>query len=191
MWYNLLRIIKNKNLEVVQIKELANKIKDEQTRNNVLLALDSLPEYFWTIPASSTGKYHPSFSLGDGGLVRHTKFAVEVALELFNISDFTSEEEDCIISALLLHDGLKCGNNGKHTDKSHPILMREFLLELWKDWDYWQRCIIVNCIASHMGLFDEKGLLPKPSNEIEKFVHMCDYLASRKIYDKYYTKEGV
>ena len=39
-------------------------------------AIISLPDYFFEIPASSTGKYHPSYALGTGGLVRHTKAAV-------------------------------------------------------------------------------------------------------------------
>ena len=48
-----------------------NYIKDENFRNNIEKILNSLPEYFWKVAASSTGKYHPEFSLGEGGLVRH------------------------------------------------------------------------------------------------------------------------
>ena len=38
---------------------------------------EETPDYFWTDGASSSGKYHPQFSQGEGGLVRHTK-AVEI-----------------------------------------------------------------------------------------------------------------
>ena len=42
--------------------------------------LDELvPDYFYDVPASSTGKYHPWYSLGYGGLVRHTKAVVMFA----------------------------------------------------------------------------------------------------------------
>jgi len=169
------------------MRDLANKIADKTIREKTLIAIDNLPDYFWTMAGSTTGKYHPSFSLGEGGLFRHTKFAVEIAIELFNISKFDQTEKDCIISALLLHDGMKCGSNGKHTDKLHPIIMKEFLNELWKDWDSVNKDVILNCIASHMGKWDEKGSLPTPSNEIEEFVHKCDYLGSRKLYDRYYN----
>lgn len=41
------------------------------------------------------------------------------------------------------------------------------------------------CIASHMGQWNTdyksgKEILPKPSSPLQKFVHQCDYLASRK-----------
>ena len=31
-----------------------------------------VPDYFWVMPASSTGKYHPDQDAGVGGLVRHS-----------------------------------------------------------------------------------------------------------------------
>ena len=42
-------------------------------------------------------------------------------------------------------------------------------------------------ISSHMGPwnqdFNGNEVLPKPSNKFQRFVHMCDYLASRKVID--------
>jgi hypothetical protein len=44
--------------------------------------------------------------------------------------------------------------------------------------------MVSNAIASHMGEWNtnkrSSTTLPKPSDKIGKFVHMCDYLASRK-----------
>ena len=34
---------------------------------------DKIPDYFYEVPASSTGKNHPSFDHGTGGLLRHTQ----------------------------------------------------------------------------------------------------------------------
>ena len=51
-------------------------IKNKKYIDNLKIMIELLPDYFFNVPASSTGKYHPEFSLGDGGLVRHTKFAV-------------------------------------------------------------------------------------------------------------------
>ncbi|MCD3326841.1 hypothetical protein G8V02_07945, partial [Clostridium botulinum D/C] len=44
---------------------------------------------------------------------------------------------------------------------------------------------IVKAIRSHMGEWNKdyrtkKEVLPLPKTRIERFVHMCDYLASRK-----------
>lgn len=155
-------------------------------KNNEILimteqAINILPEYFFKIPASSSGKYHPSFSLGEEGLYRHTTFAVAMAVNLFNIVEFTQDEKDCIVSALILHDGFKQGRlGGGHTEKLHPIICGNELDKLWKDYNNTYKDIIINAVACHMGNFNEKGKLPKPITKLEKFVHMCDYLSSRR-----------
>jgi len=166
------------------MKEFIKKIKNKEVREATELVVDNLPEYFYKIPASSSGKYHPSFSLGEGGLYRHVKFATEVALNLFNIIEFSTIEKDIIISSILLHDGLKQGLKGTgHTVKTHDDLMAKHLTELWKD-DFEGREKIINCVKSHMGQWCTTR---KPIGKLEKFVHTCDYLASRKFYDKYYN----
>ena len=38
---------------------------------------------FWTMPASTSGKYHPAHSLGQGGLIRHTRAVVLFAVRVF------------------------------------------------------------------------------------------------------------
>ena len=37
--------------------------------------IEEIPSYFWSVGASSTGKHHPEFSSGDGGLARHSLMA--------------------------------------------------------------------------------------------------------------------
>ena len=64
-------------------KEL-NFIKNDRIRKSLETMLKKLPDYFYEVPASSTGKYHPSFALGNKGLLRHTKVAVRIAHELLN-----------------------------------------------------------------------------------------------------------
>lgn len=46
-------------------------------RKFVQTMLPAVPPYFYTVPASSTGKYHPRYTLGSGGLLRHTKAAIK------------------------------------------------------------------------------------------------------------------
>ena len=59
-------------------------INNDSYRNDAMYLLDALPDYFYEIPAASTGKYHPQYAQGDGGLVRHTKAAVRMAYELLS-----------------------------------------------------------------------------------------------------------
>ena len=170
-----------------------NYIKDKRIKNSLITMLDRLPDYFYEVPASSTGKYHPSFSLGKGGLVRHTKAAVRIAKELFedsSLNNFTQNEKDLIIFAITLHDGLKSGKTkSEYSLFEHPILMSNYIkenendLELDKD----EIDLVCRCIATHMGPWTKnyKGeeVLSPPKDKYQRFVHMCDYLASRKFLD--------
>ena len=169
-------------------------IKNPRYKENVRIYLDLLPDYFYEIPASSTGKYHPSFALGDGGLVRHTKVAVKMANELVNskvIGDvFNDDEKDLIIFSLLLHDGLKEGVvKEKYTRFDHPLLIANFIKEnkdktTLKDNEIE---MLSSMVAAHMGEYNTNPysdvILPLPKNKFEKMVHMCDLLASRKFLD--------
>lgn len=84
------------------------------------------------VPASSTGKYHPSYALGEGGLLRHTKAAVRIAYELLSdplIGDkYTERERQLMLIALMLHDGLKSGmEHSKYTKVEHPLLAAKYV----------------------------------------------------------------
>ena len=96
-------------------KELSY-IKNKNYIESAKKMIELLPDYFFSIPASSTGKYHPEFAQGDGGLVRHTKVAVRMCYELTNNNSigysFTSDEKDLMMIALIMHDGCKSGCRG-------------------------------------------------------------------------------
>lgn len=163
-----------------------NKIKNPDIKKNVKAAFESLPEYFHKVAASSTGKYHPKFSLGEGGLVRHTQCALDIAVSLFVITGGLEEKDkDIIIGSLILHDGLKHGlNNSPHTVKKHDDIMSDWLFDFWKDRKFEGKYKIISCIKSHMGQW---ATSTKPTQKLQRFVHFCDYIASRKFWDKYYN----
>lgn len=172
-----------------------NYVKDENLRSDLKTLIELLPDYFFEVPASSTGKYHPDFALGDGGLVRHTKAAVRFAYELLSNNTvgikFSPHDKDLIIMALTLHDGLKSGlNHDKYTKFDHPLLMSKYIMEnkdkLKMSVDDIRK--ICSMIESHMGewtydSYNKREVLPKPKTAEQRFVHMCDYLASRKFID--------
>ena len=168
-----------------------NYIKDNRIRESTKFLLDKLPDYFYTMPASMSGLHHPEFSLGKGGLVRHTKAAVRIAIELFrdnvfNTFEFNEHSQDLILMALLLHDGFKQGKvESGHTAFDHPLIAAEFVFQnITKlSMNQLDTLQVRRLIASHMGPWniDERGnkILPLPVRYDEKFVHACDYLASR------------
>lgn len=170
-------------------------VKDSSRRKDLETLIELLPDYFFKIPASSTGKYHPAFSLGEGGLVRHTKVAVRIAYELLNNhtvgAKFDERDQDLIIMALVLHDGLKSGlEHSKYTKFDHPLLVSKFIMEhrekLSMEIDDVRK--MCSMIESHMGewtydSYHKKEVLPKPRTAEQRFVHMCDFLASRKFLD--------
>ncbi len=180
-------------------KELAW-IEDNAKREWCASALEALPDYFYAVAASSTGKYHPDYALGEGGLVRHTKAAVTIAHDLLSLEmygRYSPAERDNILCALMLHDGMKHGRKGgRYTVFRHPLDIVDFLREgdEWSDYmseeDFNQIC---EGIASHMGgnwnVDQRTGMeLPKPLSAFQKFVHQCDYLASRKYLEVNFDK---
>lgn len=177
--------------KVAVFKRELKYIRNDSYRNDVMYLLDSLPDYFFEIAAASTGKYHPAYAQGEGGLVRHTKSAVRMAYELLSDpaigNKYTTDEQDLMMIALLLHDGLKLGKEkSKYTKFDHPLLAGEFIKENKSNLNFSDEEIkfLVDAIASHMGPwtkdYDGNEVLPYPKTKYQNFVHMCDYLASRK-----------
>lgn len=180
-------------------KEL-NYINNEIFRKIIATFLDTVPDYFQEVPASSSGKYHPFYALGRGGLVRHTKAAVKIAEDLlsldYNKNIFPQFYHDVIISSLIIHDCYKQGTNdsgSRHTEVLHPKICAEEFLKYVNNSITDLSLSDVNkidlhrfknrvtaCVESHMGQWNVDGKLPIPDDDMSYFVHMCDYLASRK-----------
>ena len=166
-------------------------IKSDRIRKSCLAMINVLPEYFFEIEASSTGKYHPKYALGKGGLVRHTKAAVRIAYDLLGdacIGDkYTQDEKDLMIMALILHDGVKSGvPKERYTRFDHPIMMGQMIMDNEENMELEMEEIefLDDVIKTHMGPWttDYNGaeILERPKTKYQNFVHMCDFLASRK-----------
>ncbi len=166
-------------------------IKNENYRNNLNILLDLVPDYFYEVEASSTGKYHPKFALGEQGLIRHTKVAVRIGKEVLSLECmkdyFSNREKDLMLIALILHDSMKLGNpREKYTRFDHPLLAGKLIKENQVKTTFTDIEVkfLINAIASHMGEWNTNAysdvVLPKPRTKFQIFVHICDYLASRK-----------
>lgn len=106
----------------------AQVIKSPDIRRFTLEALDTADPRFWTIPSSSSGRYHPPEDQGEGGLVRHVIKAVTVAQQESRRFNFNQEEVDMAISAVLLHDTCKNGIPWSDTtDYTHGLVAARWL----------------------------------------------------------------
>lgn len=179
-------------------KEL-NYIKDTDIRNLTKYAIEHINSAFFIEAASSTGKYHPDYALGFAGTYRHTQAATKIANDLLQLDmykeKFSESVRDYIIAAIILHDSCKRGKDwdDKYTKHEHPLLVEDFLKQifvgLFTDDEAIIKCndyiaAVSNLIKTHMGQWTTARwssiTLPKPELEPQKFVHLCDYLASRK-----------
>jgi hypothetical protein len=144
-------------------------------------ALCKVSDKFFIASASSTGKYHPKYASGTGGLVRHTKACIVFAMELLALKQYSeiNEERSAVISALILHDTCKSGVawESKYTKHEHPLLVRKLLAdgELYQQEQIaWNK--ICNLIESHMGQWTENNksdvILPDALGyPVNEFVH--------------------
>jgi len=166
-----------------------NRIVSEDLRMFVKFFLENyVPAYFWEIGASSSGKYHPKFSQGYGGLVRHTKAACLFLEDLLRMSSYAymgEEKHDLCRVALILHDTAKYGL-GEEMDKTqykyHAINAAKQVAVAW--YEYFNTdapYLLTQAIRSHMGQWSEKE--DRPFTQIDRAVHMADYMSSRSYID--------
>ena len=192
------------------LKEYFDSVQDENVKKFMGQCIETIPEYWFVVPASSTGKHHPNYALGKGGLMRHTiallRFFNRLVYNSMYGNMFTNREMDLLRVACLMHDTRKSGSDeefavDKHTKFDHPILaantVRSIKTEYITDKE---KELIANAIESHMGQWntDTHGksnvTLPLPTNKYQKIVHLTDYLAAQKdvemIFDGF-TDKGI
>ena len=171
-------------------------IKNKDKKEDIKFLINLIPDYFFKISASSTGKYHPKFASGEHGLLKHTKVAVRIAYDMFEtVNNFTEDDKDLIIMALIMHDSVKKGMvEEEYTRFDHPLLASKLIMENARDLktdisDIRKLCMM---IESHMGKWNtnkySKVELPLPKDEYQRFVHRCDYLASRSYLNVKFDK---
>ena len=162
-------------------------ISDNKVKEFAKILLTEADDYFFEVPASSSGKYHPKFALGDGGLVRHTKavayFLNELLRPSIEFEAVTRHDADLLIVAAIAHDIKKQGDGIEgHTVKEHPQLAAEYVMEMWREHNG-KRLIseedaeyICDAVRTHMGPWSDEP----PTTQDQILVFYADYIASRK-----------
>lgn len=175
-----------------QLNKEIKLIQTDAIRLLVQNVLASCPTCFWHMPASTTGKYHPAFSLGEGGLIRHTRAVVHYTRHLLQMDGYTGIECDMAIAAAILHDCCKKSDDEKYTAFDHPtraarLIQNEATLMACTDDSLLPPSTVRSLcamVAAHMGRWNVNTRtgeeLPTPLTPLERLVHTADYLASRK-----------
>lgn len=155
-------------------------VDDDEIRTATLdAARRGIPEYFWEVPATGSGRYHNPFARRRHGLWVHVKMvytAYERMVDSFVQQDrITEREADCGRAAVLLHDMLKYGHayeSGDGTESNHDVLAAHWLRH---NTDVPEE--VVDCVEAHNGAWYDGTA---PSSELQQLVHMADMVASTK-----------
>jgi len=172
---------------------ILNIFENNDIKEFAAACLDNAPAYWYKVAASSTGKYHPDYALGEGGLARHTMALERILNHMLSVesigSQFTSRERDLLRVAGLAHDMMKSGTQeeyerSKWTRFDHPLLAARFIQSI-DGLSREEKIFIGMAISSHMGQWNTDKrhpdvVLPKPESKYQIILHLADYLASRK-----------
>jgi hypothetical protein len=163
--------------------------------------LTLFPEYFWTVPASPSEKYHKKNG-NTISLVDHTRQVLQVANELSKSFGLSESEKDICNAAIVIHDSFKCGkpknlvyykhNGNPKSTEFHPYIVRH-MLKSNKRHALVDEHTIFLIVEGHMGIWsavsqsypftDKEKDNNKSLSRIEQlivFVHTCDMIASRE-----------
>lgn len=183
-------------------EEVLATIENEDMLKFAKEVIKKIPRYFYEVPASSTGKYHPSYALGEGGLYRHTLAVVKFVNYFFSIDCFKnrwdSRGRDIMRIAAMMHDTFKSGSQtdyekNKYTKHEHPLIAAQNILDMLGCGIISDEEIkgIASAIGTHMGQFTTSPrssvVLPEPKDKTQQMLHLADYLASRKDIEVLFT----
>lgn len=168
-------------------KDDLERIEKSELRDVIISVLDHYVNPInFEKPASSTGKHHPPFALGYGGLVRHTKAVIQILTAIQEARP--SLNWDCLYAAAILHDMWKYSTSSKWTVKDHAKRAADelsFVATTIKDSTL--KCdvnFISEIVKSHMGRFDNPEFDTNADVLPEEIVilHYADMIASRPWY---------
>lgn len=177
-------------------------IKDKSIKKLTELLIENADDYFFSVPASSSGKYHPDFARKNGGLVLHTKAVTDILhilveeQELFKLQSIL---KDMLYCAAIAHDIKKQGDGSKgYTVNEHPILAGKYIADIYVKYiselpDLKKEVVdkIISLVKTHMGKWMAKYKMPTPETLGQYLLCTADVIASRKEWNQLFQNEPV
>lgn len=182
-------------------KTLLDKFETDEIRNYCKDMIKEIPDYIFTIPSSTSLKYHNKTQCQQHGQIFHILMFGEILNYILELEYAQSKysnliRRDCMRCVPIFHDAIKCGLNGsKYTVHQHPLLAANWIKTTIVEHDIEQRYkeYIAHLCERHSGQWIENKksniILPKPENDDEFLIHLCDYLSSRSNLDMIYSDE--
>lgn len=170
---------------------LAKNFETDEFREYFLDMVEQVPDYIFTMPSSTTGKYHNKTQCQPFGQLYHIFMFQSILEHLLRLKGnkerfSTKEVRDAMRCVPMFHDAVKCGWNGsQYTVQDHPVLASRWVLKssVAHDVDSKWKQVIADMCAAHSGEWNKnrsgKEIMPEPSNEMEFLIHECDILSSR------------
>ncbi len=179
----------------VVFKELIDQFETEEMRLYCEDMIENIPDYIFTMPSSTSGKFHNKTQCQTHGQIYHIimfgaimnyRLALKCNKEKFNHPTL----RDAMRCVPIFHDAVKCGWNGSSfTVHDHPMLAGTWVREtkVEHNIDDVIKEMIARMCERHSGEWTSskrsKVVLPEPETEMEIFVHECDILSSRSDID--------
>lgn len=182
-------------------KQLLDNFETDKMRTYCEEMIDTIPDYIFTMPSSTTGKHHNATQCQKHGQVFHIIMFGSVMNYLLalkcNKQKFPSpEQRDAMRCAPIFHDAIKCGTTGSQfTVHEHPMLAGAWVREtkVTHDIEAELKETIARMCERHSGEWTSskrsKTVLPEPETEMEILCHECDILSSRSDIDMQPTEE--
>lgn len=174
---------------------IADTFETNSIKEYFLDMCEKIPDYIFTMPSSTSGKFHNSTQCQKFGQVYHAMMFSKILEYRLNLEGNknkynTPEIRDCMRCVPVFHDAVKCGWNGsQYTVQNHPVLASEWVIETTVAHDIPQNLkdeIAAMCLT-HSGEWNTSKsgaeIMPKPRNDMELFIHECDILSSRADID--------
>lgn len=181
--------------KVEVFKPYLEKFETENMRLYCADMIKLIPDYIFDMPSSTSLRYHNATQCQPHGQVYHIIMFAAILEYLLNLEHMKEkfkypDQRDAMRCAPYFHDAIKCGWDGaKQTVHEHPMLAGEWVrnTKVEHDIDDKIKEVIARLCERHSGEWTtskkSSTILPKPENEMERLVHVCDILSSRSDID--------
>ena len=184
-------------------KRLLEQFETKEIRAYCEDMIKLIPDYIFTIPSSTSYKYHNATQCQEHGQLYHILMFGEIMNYILGLKYVqeniatTPKERDMLRCTPIFHDAFKCGNSlsGMFTKHEHPLYAATWIkdTEVEHDISYGDKMTIALWCASHSGQWStnkkSQVILPEPKDSKSFLVHLCDYLSSRQNLDMIYDNE--
>ena len=174
---------------------LTDKFETDLFKEYYLEMCEQIPDYIFTMPSSTSGKYHNATQCQTYGQLYHIFMFHSILEHLLRLDGnqkrfSTAEERDAMRCVPAFHDAIKCGLGGsQYTVQDHPLLAAKWVLGTKVEHDIPEiyKQMIADMCEAHSGQWNTnrsgQEIMSKPRNAREFLIHECDILASRPDID--------